>query len=103
MALMINIPTKYNVGGQDVEVRIVDRCDGNSIGECRLEEGYIEVARLFAKDEKQSVSSMYNTFLHELVHSILRTMGEHELNNNEKFVCGFASFLCEALTTATFE
>lgn len=38
-----------------------------------------------------------NTFVHEVLHAILDTMGETELNNNEKFVCGCAGYLTEAI------
>ena len=44
-----------------------------------------------------------NTFYHELTHCILQTMGEHELNDNEKFVCCFAGFLTEAMRNLKFE
>ena len=37
------------------------------------------------------------TFMHELVHWILFTMGEFELQKNEKFVEVFAHFLYQAL------
>ena len=55
------------------------------------------------KDGRQSQSSKENTFYHELVHSILRTMGETELNDNERFVCCFAGFLTEAMKNAYFK
>ena len=54
------------------------------------------------KEDKQSEGSKKNTFYHELTHSILKTMGEDELNNNEKFVCCFSSFLTEAMSKAVF-
>ena len=50
-------------------------------------------------DIPQSETSQLNTFFHELIHSILRTMGELELNDNEKFVNCFAGFLTEAIRT----
>lgn len=96
------IPSKYKVGGQDIEVRMVERCEDNTIGECALASGYIEIAEKHSKDGLQSASSKINTFYHELTHSILRTMGETELNDNEKFVCCFSSFLTEAMTNAIF-
>ena len=100
---MKTIPTKITLGGQDVEIRNVERCDGNAVGECHLFEGYIEIADTFNKDQKQSESSKINTFYHELTHCILHTMGENELNNNEKFVCCFAGFLAEAMRSAEYE
>lgn len=97
------IPSKYQVGGQEMEVRLVERCDDNAIGSCILADGYIEIAERHSKDGRQSQSSKENTFYHELVHSILRTMGETELNDNERFVCCFAGFLTEAMKNAYFK
>lgn len=90
-----NIPKKYNVGGQTMNVKSVDNLDGK-LGECCLAAGYIKIARQFRGTE-QSESCKKNTFVHELTHSILDTMGESDLNDNEKFVCTFSSFLLEAL------
>ena len=44
-----------------------------------------------------------DTFWHEMVHTILRDMGEHRLNSNEAFVTKFANRLTEAINTAKFE
>ena len=100
---MKKIPSKITLGGQEVEIKNVERCEHNYVGECRLLEGYIEIADIFNKDQKQSESSKVNTFYHELTHCILQTMGEDELNNNEKFVRCFASFLTEAMRSSKFE
>ena len=62
-----------------------------------------EIAEHFNKTDSQSEGSKINTFYHELTHSILKTMGETELNDNEKFVCCFSSFLSEAMGNAYFE
>lgn len=96
------IPNNFSVGGQNLEVRRVERCDDNCVGSCVLAGGYVEVADKFGKDETQSDDSKTNTFYHELTHAILRTMGECELNDNEKFVCAFSSFLTEAMKDAYF-
>ena len=100
---MKTIPSKITIGGHDIEIRNVIRCDNNALGECHLIEGYIEIADGFYKEQKQSESSKLNTFYHELTHCILQTMGEHELNDNEKFVCCFAGFLTEAMRNLKFE
>ena len=96
------IPSKFRVGGQDIVVRMVERLEDDSIGECSLASGYVEISEKHGKDGVQSASSKTNTFYHELTHAILRTMGEMELNNNEKFVCCFSSFLTEAMANAIF-
>ena len=98
----VKIPKSYKVGGQLMEVRNVERCDDNTVGACVLAGGYIEIADKFSREETQSQTSKENTFYHEMIHSILRTMGEDELNNNEKFVCCFAGFLNEAMGKAYF-
>lgn len=97
------IPSKITLGGQEVEVRNVERCNGNAVGECHICGGFVEIADNFNKADVQSESSKVNTFYHELTHCILITMGESELNDNEKFVCCFASFLTDAMRNAKFE
>lgn len=96
------IPKAYNVGGTNIEVRQVERCDNNCVGMSFTCSGYIEIADKYNKDNKQSETSKTNTFYHEMVHTILDTMGENELNNNEKFVSCFSSFLTEAMANAFF-
>lgn len=96
------IPDSITVGGAEMEVRIVDRCDDNSAGSCFLFGGYIEIAETVNKSDKQSAGSKANTFYHELTHAILDTMGEGELSKNEKFVNCFAGFLTEAMANAVF-
>ena len=97
------IPTQFRVGGQTVKVNTVERCDDNCMGLCHLSAGWIQVAEKINKDDLQSEDSKINTFYHELVHAILKTMGETELNDNEKFVCCFSSFLTEAMQNAYFK
>lgn len=96
------IPTKYKVGGTKMDVRFVDRCDDDVFGTCFLGAGYIEIADTVNKDDKQSADSKTNTFYHELIHSILYTMGYKELSGDEKFVSSFAGFLTEAMEAAVF-
>lgn len=95
----IKIPSKYRIGGQEVNIKFVDSIkDSQDLGQLTLAAGEILIAENF-NGFKQSKSSEENTFIHELVHSILETMGELELSHNEKFVCCFASFLTEAIRT----
>ena len=96
------IPKSYKVGGQLIEVREVERCDDNAFGLCFLGAGYIEIAEIVNKNDKQSEGSKQNTFYHELIHSILDTMGYKDLSGDEKFVNCFAGFLTEAMSNAVF-
>lgn len=99
---MKRIPNEFSVGGQRIKVRNVERCSDNTVGECCVAAGYVEIADKFNKDNTQSEDSKINTFYHELTHTILDTMGEKELSSNEKFVCCFSSFLAEAMQAAYF-
>lgn len=97
------IPIRFNVGGQTYEVRRVERCDSNAVGISSYCGGFIEIADIFDKNSVQGAGNKVNTFFHELIHVILDNMGEKELSANEKFVCTFAGFLTESMTTAEYE
>lgn len=94
-----NIPATLHIGGQQIDVKEVDRCNDNNLSRCSLAAGVIEIARTFNSngDYTVSESSKQNAFVHEVLHAILDTMGETELNNNEKFVCGCAGYLTEVI------
>lgn len=96
------IPSTFNCGGQPMEVRLVDKCDSDDAGNACWIGGFIEIGNKISYNIPQSEGSKINTFFHELVHTILFNMGEKELNNNERFVCSFAGFLTEAMTTADY-
>lgn len=51
---MKKIPSKITLGGQEVEIRNVERCGGNAVGECHLLEGYIEIADIFNKYQNRA-------------------------------------------------
>ena len=91
-----NIPKRIRVGGQDIEVKIVETIPGQNCGISDIVTGEIQIAK-YVDDRKQTESSMYNTFIHECLHAVLGTMGEHELNENEKFVSCMAGFVTEII------
>lgn len=99
---MIEIPSKFTIGGQDLNVKFVPTIDGGAVGQCNLIGGVIKLATNFG-ESVIPVTSVHNTFWHETVHAILDTMGETELTSNEKFVSCFAGFLCEALRSMEFD
>lgn len=99
--MFVKIPSEISVGGQEISVAFKERIEGDVLGECCVAEGYIHIANTFS-GSKQNHDSQVNTFYHEVTHAILNTMGEKELNENEKFVSCFSSFLCEAMKNACF-
>ena len=46
---MKKIPSKITIGGQDIEIRNVVRCDGNAVGECHLLEGMLRLQKSSTK------------------------------------------------------
>lgn len=100
---MTRIPKSLTVGGQDIEVKQVEICEESDLGNIILGQGEIQIANNVSRNIPQSETSKLNTFYHELTHAILRTMGEYELNSNEKFVCTFSGFLTEAIRSFKYE
>lgn len=90
------IPNKIRIGGQDVSIVNEERLDENELGAVCLAKGVLKIADNF-NNSKQCESSKINTFIHEVVHGVLDTMGEFELSKNEKFVCTFSSFLVDPI------
>ena len=90
------IPDKIRIGGQDVNIIKEDRLDDNKLGTICVAEGVLRIADNF-NNLKQCESSKFATFIHEIVHGILDTMGEFELSENEKFVCTFSSLLIDPI------
>lgn len=90
------IPDKIRIGGQEISVVNEERLDDNKLGTICVAEGVLRIADNF-NNLKQCESSKFNTFVHEIVHGILDTMGESELSGNEKFVCTFSSLLIDTI------
>lgn len=92
----MKIPNKIRIGGQDISVVNKDRLDDNDLGNICMAEGVLQIADNF-NNSMQCQGSKINTFIHEIVHGVLDTMGEYELSKNEKFVCTFASLLIDPI------
>ena len=90
------IPDKIRIGGQEIIVVKEERLDDNKLGTICVAEGVLRIADNF-NNIQQCESSKINTFIHEIVHGILDTMGESELSGNEKFVCAFSSLLIDTI------
>ena len=96
----LSIPSQIKVGGQIIQVKTVKFAPNNNLGTSNITSGEIFIADCFKvgdKEIKVSDTSQINTFLHEVIHAILDTMGEFKLSSNEKFVSCFSGFLTEAI------
>ena len=92
----MKIPNKIRIGGQDISVVNKECLDNNKLGTMCIAEGVLQIADNFG-NRKQSESSKINTFIHEVVHGVLDTMGESDLSSNERFVCAFSSLLADTI------
>lgn len=91
----MKIPTSIQIGGQTLNTEYKDNLDGK-LGTCCIAAAYIRLAKTFS-GETQSESSLENTYVHEVVHAILDTMGRDDLSKDEVFVSTFAGFALEAI------
>lgn len=94
------IPKQFILGGRTYKVRRNDKLDyeHNWNGEHDTYRQEINLAyKLGGVDA--NVESIEQTFYHELVHAILYTLGEKDLNQNEKFVDMFGTMLHQFMKT----
>ena len=90
------LPYSIRIGGQDIIVVNKERLDNNKLGTICVAEGILQIANTF-NNIQQCESSKFVTFIHEVVHGVLDTMGETELSNNERFVSTFSSLLVDTI------
>ena len=81
----VKIPELIHIGGQDINIEIVDNIEGDKLGQCSVSEGYIKIARS-CLGRTQGGSSQLNTFWHEVVHGLMIEIGARELGEDEGFV-----------------
>jgi len=95
----LKIPTKFQVGSSDYKVKIKHVIYSSESGQEIY--GYQdplneEIAlALTYNSNTLNHKEVFRTFYHELVHAILREMGEEDLNDNERFVEGFSRLLVQ--------
>jgi len=100
----MNLPRKLKVGDKWYSIEVVEAMrEKGYMGRVYYPEQKIKIGKKSSTGKKFAKSDMHDTFWHELVHAILADMGEHQLNNNERFVTRFANRLTRAIETAKFE
>lgn len=97
------IPRQFQIGGQTIKVRFRDDLESEegSIGKTVYAKNEIQLQKSCLGNEL-SMDYILSSFFHELIHVILREMSEEGLNNNERFINIFASFLHQALKTSEY-
>lgn len=93
----VTIPKTFQLLGREYKVKQENRVtvDGESVcGYCMSTDGIIKIRKNLKKDLKE------HTFLHEITHAILDSLGHTELSANEGFVDSFSGALYQVLKTA---
>lgn len=99
--MKITIPKQFNILGHTIKVKM-----GNPIVNGRIVAGSVDpnnnIIELATTIDGNPIgqSMLEHTYLHEITHLILDTMGENELYYNEKFVDLFAGLLHQVLITS---
>lgn len=97
------IPKTFSLGGKKYLVKLADSIhSGSAQGILHHNMQSITIAKKIPIDSAivdMSTPELEHTFYHELVHSILISMGESDLNKDEKFVDLFALFLHQFIVT----
>lgn len=97
------IPKSYQLGGIEWKVRhgVHHHSEGN-LGHTDFMASEIIIKNKF-NNQRYCKQQQEQTFFHELVHSILITMNEHDLNNNEQFVDIFGQLLYQFSKSAKWK
>ena len=100
----MKLPTKIRIGRRWYSVEVVEAMiDKSYMGRVHYDAQHIRIGTRDHTGKPFKPEEIADTFWHEVVHTILRDMGEHRLNSNEAFVTKFANRLTETINTAKFE
>ena len=95
-----SIPKEFTLGSVKWSIKVEDsklddkECYGTS------NYGTAEILlQVKTKGEDRTFDSVELTLYHEVIHSILDTLGEYELSNNEKFVTKFSALMHQFVKT----
>jgi hypothetical protein len=100
----MNLPRKLKVGDKWYSIEVVEAMrEKDHMGRVYYPEQKIKIGKKSSTGRKYAKSDIHDTFWHELVHAILADMGEHQLNEDERFVTQFANRLTRAIETAKFQ
>lgn len=99
----LTLPKKVKVGEKWYSVEVVEAMrDKSLMGQVNYDKQTIELGKRTHHGIPFKLSALHETFWHELVHAILHSMKEHELNEREHFVEEFSRRLARAINTARF-
>jgi len=99
----IRIPKSFNIFGHTYTVEFDSQLDvdHDAVGTCSTRKHIIKL-QPDSEAKPRLKSQIEQSYLHELVHVILRELMYNDLDNNEQFIDTFASALHQILTTSEY-
>lgn len=96
--MKFKIPTQIELAGQTFDIVKEPSIQklANSCGQTHFDDGLIIINPQLREDTRNV------TYFHELVHAILMTMGDQELNKDESFVDTFGNLLWQSFKSAKY-
>lgn len=96
----MRIPKEIAIGGLKFKILFDNELTDNKevFGEINHHTHIILLTNQTKKGGKLTDEFIEQTLLHELTHAILEIMQERELNDNEKFINTFSTFLHQVIT-----
>ena len=92
----MNIPNSFQLGAHKISV-LKDVPLKEAWGEWNNE---TKTIRLRKPSKRNPESFYYQTFMHELAHAVLDTMGREELSKDEGFVDALSEYLAQAILSS---
>lgn len=93
----MNIPDSFQLGAHTISV-VKNVPLKEAWGEWNNE---TKTIRLRKPSRRNPESFYYQTFMHEVVHAVLDTMGREELSKDEGLVDAFSEYLAQAVLSST--
>lgn len=93
------VPKSFSLAGLEWTITHGEVPSEGNLGHCDFFEQEIIVKSKY-NGKKINQQTQAHTFYHELVHALLMSMGQHELNQNEEFVDLLGNFLYQFSKTA---
>lgn len=91
----ISLPGSFTILGTNYKVKLVKKIDNEgSLGICDPDKRLIKIRKDLL------VEDMEATFLHELTHAILFTLGYNELSEDERFVEQISQAIYQVIKTS---
>jgi hypothetical protein len=89
----------FSLGAREFTVEVVDDFDSHYLGSTHAAAGKITIYRKVDQYQAVPDDNLEETLWHEVLHSILISLGRHDLSNDEVFVSSCSTLLTQAINS----